>query len=79
MIKEMKAQSSIYIVTQCLVKDIQDKNDYFKINSLRTIHLVLDSSNLPQVERYIKTLIVDKNAGVACAALLCGIQLFDGH
>ena len=49
MIKEMKAQSSIYIVTQCLVKDIQDKNDYFKINSLRTIHLVLDSSNLPQV------------------------------
>jgi vesicle coat complex subunit len=75
----MKAQSSIYIVTQCLVKDIQDKNDYFKINSLRTIHLVLDSSNLPQVERYIKTLIVNNNFGVACAGLLCGIQLFYGH
>lgn len=79
MIKEMRSQSSIYIVTQCLVKDIQDKNDYFKINSLRTIDLVLDSTNLPQVERYIKTLIVDKNFGVACAALLCGIQLFGKH
>ena len=79
MIKEMRAQSSIYIVTQCLVKDIQDKNDFFRINALRTIHLVLDSSNLPQVERYIKTLITDKNAGVACAALLCGTQLFGGH
>lgn len=79
MIKELRAQPSIYIVTQCLVKDIQDKNDYFRINSLRAIDLVLDASNLPQVERYIKTLIVDKNAGVACAALLCGIQLFARH
>ena len=60
------------------MKDIQDKNDYFKINSLRTINLVLDATNLPQIERYIKTLIIDKNFGVSCAALLCGIQLF-GH
>lgn len=48
-IKEMRSQSSIYIVTSCLVKDIQDKDNFFKMNALRTIHLVLDPSNLVQI------------------------------
>jgi hypothetical protein len=51
-IKELKDQPSIYIVTSCLVKDIQDKDNFFKMNALRTIQLVLDQSNLAQIERY---------------------------
>jgi coatomer protein complex subunit gamma len=51
-IKELRNQPSIYIVTSCLAKDIQDKDNYFKMNALRTIHLVLDPSNLVQIERY---------------------------
>lgn len=50
-VKELKDQPSIYIVTSCLVKDIQDKDNFFKMNALRTIHLVLDQSNLAQIER----------------------------
>lgn len=45
----MRSQSSIYIVTSCLVKDIQDKDNFFKMNALRTIHFVLDPSNLVQI------------------------------
>ena len=75
-VKEMRNQPSIFVVTSSLLKDIHHKNHNFKRNSLRTIPLVLDASNLVQVERYIKGLISDKDMGVASAALLSGIQLF---
>lgn len=48
-IKESRDQPSIYIVTSCLVKDLQDRDNFFKMNALRTIHLVLDQSNLAQI------------------------------
>ena len=45
----------MYIVTSSLVKDISSKIDLFRMNALRTIPLVLDSSNMVQIERYLKT------------------------
>lgn len=38
--------------------------------------MVIDQSNLAQVERYIKGLIADPDVGVSSGALLSGIQMF---
>ena len=72
----MKNQPSIYVVTSSLLKDIHHKNSHFRRNSLRTIPLIADASNLSQIERYIKALIVDPDVGVSSAALLSGLQMF---
>ena len=72
----MKSQTSIYVVTSSLLKDIHHKNSNFRRNSLRTIPLIADASNLTQIERYIKALIVDPDVGVSSAALLSGLQMF---
>lgn len=53
-VKEMSDQPSIYVVTSSLLKDIHHKDCNYRRNSLRTLPVVLDSSNLVQVERYIK-------------------------
>lgn len=78
-VKEMKAQPSIYIVTSSLLKDIHHKHSAFRRNALRTIPLITDPSNLPQIERYIKALIVDPEPGVSSAALLSGLQMFQAN
>ncbi len=72
----MRKHPSIYIVTSSLLKDIHHKNPTFRRNSLRTIPLIVDASNLSQIERYIKALIVDPDVSVSSAALLSGIQMF---
>ena len=74
-VKEMKNQPSIYIVTSSLMKDIHHKNNNFKRNSLRVIPMVIDPSNLVQVERYIKGLVNDKDDSVASGALISGLQM----
>lgn len=76
MIKEFRDENIMYVVTQSLMKDIISTNDLFRMNAFRTIPLVLDPSNLIQVERYIKNAILDKNYAVASASLLAAIQLF---
>lgn len=75
-IKEMAAQPSIYIVTSSLMKDIHHKNAHFRRNSLRVIPMVIDPSNLVQVDRYIKNLLNDKDTSVASGALISGLHMF---
>jgi coatomer protein complex subunit gamma len=48
-VKEMRKHPSIYIVTSSLLKDIHHKNANFRRNSLRTIPLIIDASNLTQI------------------------------
>jgi coatomer protein complex subunit gamma len=48
-VKEMRKQSSIYIVTSSLLKDIHHKDPNYRRNSLRTIPLIIDASNLVQI------------------------------
>lgn len=50
----------MYVVISSLTKDITSKSDLFRMNALRTIPLVLDPSNLVQLERYLKNAILDK-------------------
>ena len=79
MIKELRNESSIYIITSSLTKDMNSKIDLFRMNALRTIPIIIDPSNLLQIERYIKNAINDKNPGIANAALLSGLHIFPGN
>lgn len=76
MIKELKSESSIYIITSSLTKDMNSKIDLFRMNALRTIPIIIDPTNLLQIERYIKNAINDKNCGIANSALLSGLHIY---
>ena len=76
MIKELRNESSIYIITSSLTKDMNSKIDLFRRNALRTIPIIIDPTNLLQIERYIKNAINDKNCGIANSALLSGLHIF---
>lgn len=52
--QELRNESSIYIITSSLTKDMNSKIDLFRMNALRTIPIIIDPTNLLQVERYIK-------------------------
>lgn len=53
-IKEMQHESSIYIITQSLIKDMNAKEDLYRMNALRLSAVVIESQYLIQSERYIK-------------------------
>lgn len=55
---------------------MNSKIDLFRMNALRTIPIIIDPSNLSQIERYIKNAINDKNTGIANSALLSGLHIF---
>ncbi len=57
------------------MKDIHHKSVNFRRNALRIIPLVIDPSNLVQVERYIKGLINDPDQSVVSGALISGLQM----
>eukprot|EP00397_Hematodinium_sp_SG-2012_P002291 GEMP01002297.1.p1 GENE.GEMP01002297.1~~GEMP01002297.1.p1 ORF type:complete len:807 (+),score=146.51 GEMP01002297.1:405-2825(+) len=65
----------IFMVTGCLQKDINGKNDAFRANAIRTLAKIIDASMAAQIDRFLKTALVDKNAFVASSALMCGISL----
>lgn len=72
----MSDQPSIYVVTSTLMKDIHHENPNYRRNSLRVIPVVMDASILVQVERYIKELMNDSDAGVSSASLLASLSLY---
>mmetsp|Transcript_92996 Transcript_92996/g.259075 ORF Transcript_92996/g.259075 Transcript_92996/m.259075 type:complete len:927 (+) Transcript_92996:124-2904(+) len=75
-IKELDpSEEEVFIVNQCLIRDMNSKNDCFRANSLRVLSRILDATMAAQIDRYLKTAIVDKNPFVASSALVCGINL----
>jgi len=69
------SEMEIFMVTGALQKDINGKNDCFRANAIRTLAKIIDPSMAAQIDRYLKTAIVDKNTFVASSALMCGISL----
>jgi len=57
-IKEMQREPSIYIITQSLIKDMNAKEDLFRMNALRLSALVIEPQYLIQSERYIKNVLL---------------------
>jgi len=75
-IKELEASEQVvFICMSCLIKDMNSKNDCYRANSIRVLSRVLDPALVAQVDRYVKTAIVDKNPFVSSASLVCGIHL----
>jgi len=76
MIKELDAsEGEVFICMSSLIKDMNGKNDCFRANSIRVMSRILDANMAGQIDRYLKTAIVDKNAFVSSSALVCGITL----
>merc|ERR1719247_1935990 len=69
------SETEVFIVTSCLTQDMSSKNDVYRANSIKVLARILDPTMAQQIDRYLKTAIVDKNAFVASAALVCGAVL----
>lgn len=67
--------SSLIIVTQSLVKDMFTDVALYKGNALRVLGAIVDTSMLGQLERYFKTMLVDKDDYVASTALTTSLLL----
>ena len=57
------------------MKDMNNKIDMYRANSILVLCRITDGTLLSQIERYLKQAIVDKNPVVASAALVSGIHL----
>ncbi|OII74066.1 uncharacterized protein cubi_02868 [Cryptosporidium ubiquitum] len=80
-IKSLKVnESEAFVVISSLIKDMNSNNDCYRANSLRVISKMADGTMIGQIERYLKSAIVDKNSFVASSALMCGYNLaLRGH
>ncbi|KAF4704740.1 hypothetical protein FOZ63_020257 [Perkinsus olseni] len=56
---------------------MQSTNDSYRANAIRVLSRILDPNMAAQVDRYLKSAIVDKCAFVQSAALVCGMQLMN--
>ncbi|CAD2092306.1 coatomer subunit gamma, putative [Plasmodium vinckei lentum] len=70
------SEKEVFIVTSSLTKDMNSSNDCYRANAIRVLSQTIDSLLAAQIERYLKTAIVDKNPFVSSSALLCGLNLF---
>eukprot|EP00871_Galdieria_phlegrea_P004252 jgi/Galph1/4828/GphlegSOOS_G3485.1 len=75
-IKELaSAADEVIIVTNCLMKDINSREDMYRANATRVLCFITDAQMVNQIERYLKQEVVDKNPVVASAALVSGQYL----
>jgi len=75
-IKELKINESVqFIVTQSLSKDMSSPNENFKANALRVLTRIVDIASLQNVDRLIKTSLVDKSTYVKQSAVVSCIHL----
>merc|ERR1719326_789278 len=76
LIKDLEpSEAESFIITSSLIKDMNCKTDCFRANSIRVLSRILDAAMAAQIDRYLKTAIVDKNPFVASSALVCGLHL----
>lgn len=69
-------ETEIFIVTSSLTKDINSPNNIYRANAIRALCLILKSNMASQLERYLKSSLVDRDPYVCSSALLCCIRIF---
>lgn len=75
-LKELsKISEDVIIAVSILTKDITSSNPVFRANAIRVISRIIDPGMLNQVERYIKSSIIDKDPYVASSALVSSYHL----
>lgn len=76
-LKELsKLSEDVIIAVAILTKDITSSNPVFRANAIRVISRIIDPGMLSQIERYLKTSIVDKDPYVSSSALVSTYHLF---
>eukprot|EP00923_Selenidium_pygospionis_P055334 GHVN01096451.1.p1 GENE.GHVN01096451.1~~GHVN01096451.1.p1 ORF type:complete len:537 (-),score=34.62 GHVN01096451.1:935-2545(-) len=76
LIKSVKvSETEEFIVISSLTKDMNSGNACYRANAIRVLSGVVDTTMVSQIERYLKTAIVDKSSFVASSALICGINV----
>ncbi|EAL62772.1 adaptin N-terminal domain-containing protein [Dictyostelium discoideum AX4] len=76
LLKELSTISQdAIIVISSLTKDMSHKIELYRANAIRILCKITDSSILPQIERYFKQSIVEKDPHVSSAALVSSIHL----
>ena len=79
-IKELRAkEDEVFIVTSCLSKDMMGDNIMYKANALRVLSKIVDKSSLLNMEKFIKTSLLDKSTHVKNAALVSSIHLLKDY
>lgn len=76
-IKELSSTAEdVIMATSSIMKDVQLANDMiFKPNAIRALIRVIDAANVQNIDRMMKTAIVDKHAAVSSAALVSSYHL----
>jgi coatomer protein complex subunit gamma len=75
-LKELTALAQdVIIAISILIKDMSSNQEIFKANAIRVLCRITDTSMLTQIERYVKTAIVDKDPYVSSCALVSSIHL----
>ncbi|GBE61648.1 coatomer gamma 2-subunit [Babesia ovata] len=69
-------ETEIFIVTSSLTKDINSPNLIYRANAIRAMCLIVKSNMASQVERYIKSSLVDRDTYVCSSAILFCIRVF---
>lgn len=69
-------ETEVFIVVSPLTKDINSTEYSFKANSMKVLAKIIDTENLPVIERYLRQAILDKSLYVQKGALMSGIVLF---
>lgn len=76
-IKELgRNEPNVFIVINCLSKDMTSKSELFKANAIRVLSKIIEASMLGQMERFLKQGVVDRNPLVSSCSLLAGQTLF---
>lgn len=76
-IKELsKLSEDTIIAVAILTKDITNDCNISKANAIRAISRIIDPSMLNQIDRYIKTAIIDKDPYVSSSSLVSVYHLF---
>ncbi|EAN31649.1 Adaptin N terminal region family protein [Theileria parva strain Muguga] len=68
-------ETEIFIVTSSLTKDMNSQNYVYRANAIRSICYIMKGAVSPQIERYLKSSLVDKQPYVSSSTLLCSIGM----
>nr|PVC51465.1 coat protein, gamma subunit [Theileria orientalis] len=69
-------ETEIFIVTSSLTKDMNSNNYVYRANAIRSICFIMRGPVSAQIERYLKSSLVDKQPYVSSSTLLCCIGMF---
>ncbi len=69
-------ESEVFVVVSSLTRDMTSSADRLRAQSMKVLAKVVQSENLPAIERYLRQSIMDKSVYIQRSALAAGIILW---